>query len=65
MIGGPRIGGDDADEIAVVDDFDAGYLFGVGGVERFEGSVESLWAQNLAEHHAGEVDVRRVLMLCR
>src|ERR1700722_11171319 len=61
-IRGPGVGGNNSDEIAIVDYFDAGDLFRLGGVERFEGCVESLRAQNLSEHHAGEMDVRGVLV---
>jgi len=63
LLGSPCVGGYYADEISIVDEFDAGdFLCGraVDGVER---SVESGGAEDLAKHHSGESDIGWVLML--
>ena len=62
-LGGPGVGGDDTDEVAVADEFDAGHLLRGGGVDGVERSVVAGGAENFAEHHAGKRDVGGILML--
>ena len=63
LLCGPGVGRDHADEVTVADELDAGHLLGGRSIERGERGVVTSGTQDFAEHHAGQNDVRWVLVL--
>ena len=62
---GVKVGRDDADEIAVANDLDAGHRGGLARVERGERRFEGRGAEDLAMEESGALDVGRVIVRAR